>query len=356
MEGAFQRDWKSMKSPLASAPGQNRQGRDEGSVFPLVDQHRDWLNSLGDVVLKWGEPLSRHTTFKVGGSAACLAIPENLQTLQVLMHEFSQRKIPWVILGGGSNVLPPDDPWDVVVIQLKRACGALHILHGPLAERGAEQEKILVQVGAGVPLSAFLRFCVHRELGGAEFLAGIPGTMGGALTMNAGAFGGSISDILYRLEIMDSRGHTRRLLRKDLSCSYRSMGLPSGQIILEAVLEMRPKGAQHIKEELKKKISRRRKTQPFGVPSAGCVFKNPAGHAAGALIEKAGLKGAGVGGARVSEKHANYILNVGSATAGDILQLMERMENAVMQHFGIRLEREVRVWCASPGPGKDVSL
>ncbi len=340
-----------MKTSRGAMPEENRERRPKERAFPLVGQHREWLNSLDGVGLKWGEPLRRHTTFKVGGPVACLATPENPETLEALVRGFYRRKIPWVILGGGSNVLPPDDPWDVVAIQLTSACADLSILPTPSTEGGGHGI-ILVHAGAGVPLSAFLRFCVHEELGGAEFLAGIPGTVGGALQMNAGAFGGAISDILRWIELMDDKGRRQSLSRKELAFSYRSMGLTSGQIILGAALEMRPKGAQRIKMDMRSNVALRRKTQPHGVFSAGCVFKNPEGHAAGALIEKAGLKGAGVGGARVCAKHANYILNTGSATARDILQLMERVENTVMERFGIRLEREVRVWRATPKPGE----
>lgn len=309
--------------------------------FPRLFSHKEFLDALKDVILRWGEPLSRHTTFKVGGPVACFALPQSLEGLERLLAALAAKAVPWVILGGGSNVLAPDDPWDVMVIQLKKACSQLELLDDPLP---AGRRPVRVQVGAGVPLSRLLRFCVQRGLGGGEFLTGIPGTMGGALIMNAGAAGRALSDILKWVEIMDGNGLRERLTRETLPCAYRSMGIPEGTIVLGACLELQPKAVHAVKEDLARRIAQRRVTQPRGVASAGCVFKNPPGLSAGALIDRAGLKGLERGGAKISEKHANWILNTGSATARDILELMEHVEESVLQNFGVRLEREVRVW------------
>lgn len=309
-------------------------------MFPRVFEHKAFLTSLGDVSLKWREPLKNHTTFKVGGPVACLAVPVSMPALEDLLTELDQREIPWVILGGGSNVLVSDDPWDAVVIRLESACSQIRVLDVSM-ERGVQ--KVSVFVGAGVSLSAFIRFCVRERLGGAEFLVGIPGSMGGALFMNAGTSGGAVSDILQWVEVLSPQGTKDRLTKNGLACGYRSMGIPMGRVLSGACLILESREESLIRESLRRLVVRRNSTQPVGTASAGCIFKNPAGYSAGALIDKAGLKGMRAGGALIAEKHANWIVNTGSATSRDILQLMEYTEQEVWKRFGVCLEREVKV-------------
>ncbi len=312
-------------------------------MFPRVFEHKAFLSSMKGVTLKWREPLKMHTTFKVGGPVACLAMPGSTATLERLVTGLSRREVPWVVLGGGSNVLVLDDPWDVVVIRLESACSQIDM---PDLAREREGRRVSVHVGAGVSLPSFLRFCVQKQLGGAEFLVGIPGTMGGAIFMNAGALGGVLSDILQWVEVLSPRGQKGILAKNVLPCAYRSMGIPNGHVLLGARLSLEPKEMRRIKEDLRRLVVQRKRTQPVGAASAGCVFKNPEGHSAGALIDEAELKGMRLGGAEISKKHANWIINTGSATARDILRLMEHVEQVVLDRFGVSLEREVRVWGA----------
>jgi UDP-N-acetylmuramate dehydrogenase len=225
-----------------------------------------------------------------------------------------------------------------VAIQLTHCCHELH--REPLEDGAGTQE---VCVGAGVKLARLLRFCVQHGLAGLEPLIGIPGTVGGSLVMNAGTRGGSISDALAAVTIVDEGGALRVLRRSELSIGYRCMQLPEGSCILEAAFHLKAEAPQALRSSLQTLLRQRRETQPLAWPSAGCVFKNPPGQAAGALIERAGLKGLRYGDAQISTKHANWVLNLGRATAQDILTLVRITEERVFQEFGIHLELEIRV-------------
>lgn len=309
-------------------------------LFPGVFEHRGFLESLPDVELMWAEPLAKHTTFGVGGPVACLARPRSVSGLRELIRGLGLRGVPHFILGGGSNVLALDSPRDTVAIQLVTVCTELTLMEHPAEEPGEARE---LYAGAGVPMGTFLRFCLRHGLGGAEFLAGIPGTVGGALVMNAGTRYGAIADIVAFLDTVDRKGDVHRIPREALPGTYRFMGVPRGHVVLGGMMSLRARSVSEVRENLRSAMNYRRKTQPHGKGSAGCIYKNPEKEAAGALIEKAGLKGFTVGGARVSDKHANWIINTGNATAQDILQVMEHVESSVRERFGIQLEREVRV-------------
>lgn len=295
------------------------------------------LKALPDVEVRWREPLSKHTTFRVGGPVQCLARPRSERALSVLLGEVRERDLPFVILGGGSNVLPPDRPWEAMAIQLNLSCHKLFRFQ----ETGADAT--FVYAGSGVRLMELLRYCLQNELEGMEALAGIPGTVGGALVMNAGTPSGTISDCMLWVDLIDSEGHRHRIPRYDLAPAYRTMGLPEQCIVLGGCFKLRKTSGTAQQERIKQVLDHRRRTQPLGYPSAGSVFKNPAGFSAGELIERVGLKGYRVGDAEVSKKHANWIINRGNARARDILELIRKMEKEVFGSFGVRLEREIRI-------------
>ncbi|MGC9194843.1 MAG: UDP-N-acetylmuramate dehydrogenase [Syntrophobacteraceae bacterium] len=295
------------------------------------------LEAIPDVELRKDEPLARHTTFRVGGPVRFLARPRSREALVALLNALRQCELPFIIVGEGSNVLAPDEPWDMVVIQLHLACNGL-VCAGPNA-RGLEA----VFAGAGTTLWDLMSYCVSRGLQGLECLAGVPATVGGALFMNASTSWGSICDHLAYIDVLDAKGNKRTLCRQALSPGYRTMSLPQNCVILGAGFELGSCVPDLVKERVETILEKRRRTQPLRYPSAGSVFKNPEGQFAGALVEKAGLKGYRIGDAQISEKHANWIVNRGRATAGEIIELVEKAENEVYGTFGVRLEREIRI-------------
>jgi UDP-N-acetylmuramate dehydrogenase len=295
------------------------------------------LAELKDVELLWDEPLARHTTFRVGGPVKCLARPLTEEALITLLSFLRERNLPYIILGGGSNVLAPDVAWDILVVQLTRCAS------GVVQETAENDGTVRVSAGAGVTNSRLLRYCIRNELSGLEFLAGIPGTLGGAVIMNAGTCEGCLSDVLEEVEVLTSRGLRLRIEKEKLPVGYRHMGLPDGCTVLGVTVRLRLEESDSIQRKIRQILHARKQTQPFGKPSAGCIFKNPIGQSAGLLIDTAGLKGYRIGNAEVSEKHANWILNLGNARAEDILSLIEHVERTVLHRFGISLEKEVRV-------------
>lgn len=287
------------------------------------------------VDLYWSEPLRRRTTFRVGGPVACLAEPRTESALAELLAWARAELVPFRILGEGSNVLAPDAAWDALIIRPRRACGAVEAT----GEDGAT-----LYVGAGARLAEWIGLCVRHGLGGVEHLVGIPGSVGGALVMNAGTREGSIADALAWVDALDEEGRKVRLHKRELPIAYRRLGLPAGWTALGAGLRLHPAPVSELKARMRESAVRRRMTQPLGRPSAGCIFRNPTEAPAGALIERAGLKGFRVGDAQVSEKHANWIINLGQARACDIVSVMETIEKRVLDRFGIRLKREIEVW------------
>jgi UDP-N-acetylmuramate dehydrogenase len=248
------------------------------------------------------------------------------------------RGMPHFILGGGSNVLAPDEPWDVVAIQPHLACSRISLL-----DTTAGNGNVVLYVGAGVRVARLLRFCLRHGLGGAEFLVGIPGMVGGALAMNAGTREGCIADVLLEIDILDGEGARRRVGKSELSPAYRSMRLPGDWVVLGGSFELQPRGEQSGRARLLDLMRQRKRNQPLGWPSAGCIFKNPGTASAGMLIDRAGLKGLRLGDAEVSEKHANWIINRGNARARDVIQLIEHIEERVFDSYGVCLEREIKI-------------
>lgn len=302
-----------------------------------ADAWRPLLTGLPGVGLKWEEPLARYTTFRIGGPVACLARPRNEEALIRLLAVLKAHEVPHFILGGGSNLLLPDTEVKALAIQLDECCATVALDQKPGSIEGH------LAVGAGVRLPRLLGYCLRMQLAGLEFLVGIPGTVGGALVMNAGTRDGSLADALLWVDVLDDDHQRQRLARTNLTPRYRSMGLPESWVVLGGGLAVDVCTDGSLRVRLSELMRRRRRMQPLGVPSAGCVFKNPTGHAAGSLIEKAGLKGFRVGDAEVSERHANWIINRGRARAVDVMTLIEHIETRVERDCGIRLEREIRI-------------
>ncbi len=281
--------------------------------------------------LRKHESLARLTSWRVGGPADSFYRPADIDDLAAFLGSLPVGE-PLTWLGLGSNLLVRDGGIRGTVIALHGVLDAL--------ERVADQR---VRAEAGVPCAKVARFCAKQGLTGAEFLAGIPGTMGGALAMNAGAFGGETWERVVAVETVDRQGRRHRRTPAEYEIGYRSVKAPGEEWYLAVELALEPGDSEAALREIKRLLAQRNESQPTGVASCGSVFRNPAGDHAGRLIEASGLKGYCIGGACVSEKHANFIINTGDATAGDIEALIEHVQRAVADAQGVRLIPEVRV-------------
>ncbi len=282
------------------------------------------------------ESMSRHTSWRVGGPAEHLYIPADLDDLAAFLRGLPpQEPLCWV--GLGSNLLVRDGGVRGTVIMTSGALNGLELLAPDV-----------VRAEAGVAGAKVARFSVEHGLRGAEFLAGIPGTVGGALAMNAGAFGGETWNIVQAVETLDRTGSRHTRTPADYRIGYRQVAGPAGEWFVAAHFRLTPNAAGEGKTLIKSLLARRGATQPTQLPNAGSVFKNPPGDHAARLVEAAGLKGACEGGACVSELHANFIVNRGNATAADIERLIARVQAEVQARFGVALEVEVRVVGETP--------
>jgi len=293
------------------------------------------MMALNDTVLRGKllqqEPMARHTSWRVGGPAERFYIPADVDDLAAFLRTLApDEPIHW--LGLGSNLLVRDRGVRGTVVATSGALSGL-ALAGP--DR--------VRAEAGVPSAKVARFCMTHGLRGAEFLAGIPGTVGGALAMNAGAFGGEFWTLVEAVETLDRRGERRTRPASDYAVGYRSVKHPATEWFVAAHLKLAHGEHAHARTLIKSLLARRGATQPTQLPNAGSVFKNPPGDHAARLVEAAGLKGHCIGAACISELHANFIVNTGNATAADIERLIEHVRTVVERRFGIRLETEVRV-------------
>lgn len=276
--------------------------------------------------------LKDKTTFRIGGRAKYFSKPKDLDELKDLVVAARKRRIPIRLLGSGSNVLAGDSGISALVIKLDAPS---------FREISAKGNSIYA--GSGASLSQLVKFAAKRGLSGLEFLTGIPGTLGGALVMNAGAWGQDIAKSVEEVVVMDYNGDVELLKKKDLKFAYRKSNL-SKSIILSAFLKVKKKAENVILASIKKYLEKRRKNQDNSSPNAGCIFKNPPDNAAGRLIDLCNLKGKRIGGAVISGKHANFILNKGGATASDVLRLIALARKEVKRKFNIVLEPEIRIW------------
>ena len=300
------------------------------------DKTISYSEMAGNFGLLMNESLKPYTSFKIGGPADLLALPKTVEELKGLLGYASERNIPVTLLGGGTNVLISDKGIRGLVIVTTHLKSAIRILD-------STPEKTLVLAEAGERLSAVCRFSISHSLSGLEFAAGIPGTLGGAIAMNAGTKTGDMSRIVVDLTVLDTKTLALKTIeKKDLSFSYRRLELTA--IIVAATLALKPADKAEIEQTVKRNLLLKNTTQPVSVASAGCFFKNPPqGMSAGELIEKSGLKGMRFNDAMVSEIHANYIVNTGDATCDDILSLKKHIEKTVFNTYKVKLEPEVRV-------------
>lgn len=277
------------------------------------------------------EPMKKHTTFRVGGPADVLVQPDET-ALAAVLGLCRQYHVPYSFIGNGSNLLVGDKGIRGVVIEMTEPMGNIEV-HGT---------QITAQAGA--MLSKIANTAASNGLGGMEFAAGIPGSVGGAVVMNAGAYGGEMKDIIEKVYVLDENGAQLELDRDALDLGYRHSCIPDKKyIVTKVVLELVPRNEAEIRSEMKELNEKRAEKQPLQYPSAGSTFKRPEGYFAGKLIMDAGLRGYQVGGAQVSEKHCGFVINKGDATAADICQLMRDVSDKVQAQFGVVLEPEVKM-------------
>lgn len=289
--------------------------------------------ALPALELRTQEPMSRHTSFKVGGPAALMALPKSQEELLAVVRIAAEEGVKPFFLGKGSNLLVADEGVDAFVIKLA----------GGLMKLELEGETTL-HVGSGVTLAQAAVFAADHGLTGLEFAHGIPGTMGGGVFMNAGAYDGELVQVIRWAEYLDEDGTLHRLEKDEMELGYRtSIFSRKPWLITEACLELTKGDPAAIREKMADLAQRRRSKQPLEFPSAGSTFKRPPGHFAGGLIEQCGLKGKTVGGAQVSEKHAGFVINIGNATCRDILGLIRLVRQTVLDQTGVTLEPEVRM-------------
>lgn len=277
------------------------------------------------------EPLARHTSYRIGGPADWFAQPETVAELGALLRAAAEAGVGVTLVGGGSNMLVGDGGVRGLVVKLGRGF------------RRATWRADGVRAGAAVQLGRLARDSAARGLAGLEHAEGIPGTVGGALFMNAGAYGGDIAAVVSAVEGVGADGVPRELAATDIPFRYRRAGLPAGFVVTAVDFALRPDDVAAVRARMDAARTRRVASQPHGEPNSGSVFKNPAGDHAGRLIEAAGLKGCRVGGARISERHANFIVNGGGAHAADVQTLMAIAQRAVWERSGVWLEPEVRL-------------
>ena len=295
---------------------------------------KNLIEKLPNVELRFDEPMSRHTSFRIGGPVAVMAFPKSGEELAEILKVSALMDIKPAILGAGTNVLAPDAGIDGLVICLKDCMGGMEQL-----------DDTTIRVAAGVTMTRAAVFAANLGLSGMEFAHGIPGSVGGGVYMNAGAYGGEIKDICVAVEVMDMEGNITRRTGAEMGFSYRHSILEEEQaIVLSADFKLTPADTEDVKAKMKELQGKRSASQPLDLPSAGSAFKRPVGGFAAALIDQAGLKGYTVGGAAISTKHAGFAVNVGGATAADVQNLLRQVSDIVFEKSGIRLEPEVRIW------------
>jgi len=298
----------------------------------------DWRQRFAEVfgaAVRFDEPLSRHTSFCIGGPADAWVEAADLDRLRRAQQLAAAAGLPLVVLGKGTNVLVSDRGVRAVVVRLGRGFQQI--------EWGANGAQGRVRSGAAVPFRKLALAATRRALGGLEFAEGIPGSVGGGVWMNAGAFGADLSTVVAAVAGVGPSGEEVTLGRKSLRFGYRRLDLPAGLIITQVTFDLHPQPLAVLRSRIEAARQRRRSAQPLGQPSAGSIFKNPPGLFAGNLIEEAGLKGARRGGAQISERHANFIVNAGGATAADVKALIDLARERVAAQFGVNLELEIRL-------------
>lgn len=296
----------------------------------LIDDIRAALPGLE---LFENEPMSAHCSFRIGGPARLMCFPGTAEEAAALLRLLHESGAPFELMGNGTNLLVSDEGLDKVVVRLGEAMSeAISLGDGH------------IRAGAGITLAKLAVFAANEGLSGLEFAHGIPGSLGGAVFMNAGAYGGEMKDVLESVEYADTDGVVRSVPASELGLSYRHSAFEgTKRLVTAATVRLAPKEPEEIKARMRELMEKRRASQPLDVPSAGSTFKRPVGGYAAALIDEAGLKGFAIGGAQVSEKHAGFVVNRGGASFEDVIRLMEHIKKTVYDRSGIMLEPEVRI-------------
>jgi UDP-N-acetylmuramate dehydrogenase len=303
------------------------------------DSDKHWLKDRFGLQVLFDEPMSRHTTFGIGGPADVLITVETDEQIKDLARWCSQRGQPMMILGAGSNLLVRDGGIRGLVLKLGKGFETIKQVRTASPNGSVE-----VQAGAGVLLRHLAKYALDRGLAGLDFGLGIPGTVGGGIRMNAGAWGSCMADTLSSISVLRQKGDIVTVNKANLRFSYRGVDLEERSIILRGHFHLKRADRETLRKDAVQMQKKRRSSQPLSLPSAGCIFRNPAGQmSAGELIDKAGLKGFRKGGAEISTKHGNFIVNQGHARAADVLALMGHAKEAVFKRFGVNLELEVVV-------------
>ena len=286
---------------------------------------------IGEAKVLANEPMASHTTFRIGGPADYFVMPETVEELRDILALCKEEGLPYFILGNGSNLLVGDKGFRGVVIQLYKNFDGLSI------------EGTKVTAKSGAMLIRVAKEAGKAGLTGLEFASGIPGTIGGAMVMNAGAYGGEMKDVVTAVTVLTKDGEIKTLTGSEMNFRYRgSVVEDEGYIVLEAVIELKIGNLEEIQARIDELSLQRRTKQPIEYPSAGSTFKRPEGYFAGKLIQDTNLRGYQVGGAQVSEKHCGFVINAGGATAADVMQLMQDVSDKVNAQFGVTLEPEVK--------------
>lgn len=289
---------------------------------------------LPDLKVCFAEPMAKHTSFRIGGAAEAMTFPKNREELAQLMKVSGLLDIKPAILGAGTNVLAPDEGLRGLTICLKDALDGM--------ERVDDTH---IRVMAGVTMTRAAMFAAGLGLSGLEFAHGIPGSVGGGVYMNAGAYGGEICQVCEQVEVMDFQGNLSVWDNARMGFSYRHSRLQEREgIVVSALFRLEQKDPQQIRDRMKELMAKRSASQPLDLPGAGSAFKRPQGGYAAALIDQAGLRGYQVGGAAISRKHTGFAVNLGGATAKDVRQLLNEVSDIVYEKSGIRLEPEIRIW------------
>lgn len=300
----------------------------------MTDFQQKLAALLPEVELRFEEPLSKHTSFRIGGSVEVMAFPQSAEQLEKILKTSALLDCKPAILGAGTNVLAPDEGLRGLVICLKDCLDGM-----------TQMDATTIRVMAGVTMTRAAVFAANLGLSGLEFAHGIPGTVGGGVYMNAGAYGGEICQVCECVEIMDLQGNIRKYSNQEMAFSYRHSVLEDQPgIVISATFSLTPMPVEQIRAKMKELMGKRSASQPLDKPSAGSAFKRPVGGYAAALIDQAGLKGFAVGDAAISTKHAGFAVNLGNATAADVEELLRQVSDKVFEDSGIRLEPEVRIW------------
>ena len=300
----------------------------------LTDFQRKISAFLPEIELRFNESMAKHTSFRIGGGAEVMAFPKSAEELAKVLKTSALLDCKTAILGAGTNVLAPDAGIPGLTICLKDCLDGMQQL-----------SETAIRVMAGVTMTRAAVFAANLGLAGLEFAHGIPGTVGGGVYMNAGAYGGEIKGVCIAVEVMDRHGNVRRLTNEEMGFSYRHSVLEeTDDIVISADFELTKDEPETIRGRMKELIGKRSASQPLDLPSAGSAFKRPVGGYAAALIDQAGLKGFQVGGAAISTKHAGFAVNVGDATAEDVKELLKQVSDKVYENSGIRIEPEIRIW------------